>query len=90
MLRAPTGTLRAPGVGGMGAGVLWSISPRLVLFLLGYAFVGTAVTTRIFGGTLARLTHAILQMNADLRFCLVRAREHAEAIGALTRARRGR
>jgi hypothetical protein len=36
-------------------GVLWSISPRLVLFLVGYAVLGTAVTTCCFGRLLMRL-----------------------------------
>jgi ABC-type uncharacterized transport system fused permease/ATPase subunit len=35
--------------------VLWSISPRLVLFLVGYAVLGTAVTTCCFGRLLMRL-----------------------------------
>lgn len=37
------------------AGVLWSISPRLVAFLLGYAALGTAVSTCCFGRLLMRL-----------------------------------
>lgn len=37
------------------AGVLWSISPKLVLFLLSYAAVGTAITTCCFGRLLMRL-----------------------------------
>jgi hypothetical protein len=37
------------------AGVLWSISPRLVAFLLGYAVIGTAVSTCCFGRMLMRL-----------------------------------
>jgi len=61
-------------------GVLWSISPRLVFFLLGYAALGTGVTSTLFGSKLTQLTHAILHLTADLRFSLVRARENAEAI----------
>ncbi|WIA31784.1 hypothetical protein OEZ86_002655 [Tetradesmus obliquus] len=62
------------------AGVLWSISPRLVLFLLGYAFLGTFGTAAVFGRALTSLQQRILKLEADLRFGLVRLRENAEAI----------
>jgi ABC-type uncharacterized transport system fused permease/ATPase subunit len=56
------------------AGVLWSISPRLVLFLLGYAFLGTFGTAAVFGRALTSLQQRILKLEADLRFGLVRLR----------------
>jgi ABC-type uncharacterized transport system fused permease/ATPase subunit len=54
--------------------VLWSISPRLVLFLVGYAFLGTFGTAAIFGRALTSLQQRILKLEADLRFGLVRLR----------------
>ncbi|KAI8468733.1 MAG: hypothetical protein J3K34DRAFT_522735 [Monoraphidium minutum] len=62
------------------AGVLWGISPRLVVFLLGYSSAGTAATTLGFGRTLMRLQYALLSREADMRFLLVRVRENAESI----------
>jgi len=60
--------------------VLWSISPSLVMFLVVYAAAGTLATTQVFGSKLKGLTYTLLQRSADLRFCLVRARENAESI----------
>ncbi len=60
--------------------VLWSISPELVYFLVGYASFGTFVTLRLFGQPLTVLNFRQLQREADLRFALIRVREHAEAI----------
>eukprot|EP00775_Hariotina_reticulata_P013062 gene13062-13189_t len=62
------------------AGVLWSISPKLVMFLLCYAILGTGGTAALFGRPLTRLQQKILKLEADLRFGLVRLRENAEAI----------
>ncbi|KAF8070971.1 Abcd2 [Scenedesmus sp. PABB004] len=62
------------------AGVLWSISPHLVAFLLAYALLGTVGTAAVFGRPLTRLQQRILRLEADLRFGLVRLRENAEAI----------
>eukprot|EP00879_Flechtneria_rotunda_P032208 GHRR01035375.1.p1 GENE.GHRR01035375.1~~GHRR01035375.1.p1 ORF type:complete len:307 (+),score=99.06 GHRR01035375.1:437-1357(+) len=56
------------------AGVLWSISPRLVVFLISYALMGTFGTAAIFGRPLTRLQQLILRLEADLRFGLVRLR----------------
>ena len=39
------------------AGLLWSIAPKLVFFMVGYAVVGTWVTTAGFGRRLTRLTY---------------------------------
>lgn len=56
------------------AGVLWSISPRLVLFLVCYALMGTLGTAWVFGRPLTALQQKILKLEADLRFGLVRLR----------------
>jgi vitamin B12/bleomycin/antimicrobial peptide transport system ATP-binding/permease protein len=60
--------------------VLWGISPPLVLFLVGYALVGTLTTVGVFGKPLMRLNFERLKKEADFRFSLVRVRENAEAI----------
>ncbi|WP_165074016.1 ABC transporter ATP-binding protein/permease [Paludisphaera rhizosphaerae] len=60
-------------------GVLWSITPWLVLAALVYAGFGTG-TAILLGRPLVRLNNAQLQREADLRYALVRARENAEAI----------
>ena len=66
----------------MGAffGVLWGISPNLVAFCFLYSLFGTVVTTRVFGAKLMGLHFLALRCEADLRFQLVRAREHAESV----------
>lgn len=61
-------------------GVLFKISPHLVLFLVLYAVVGTLATVGVFGKALVRLNFAQLKKEADFRFSLVRIRENAEAI----------
>eukprot|EP00850_Spirogloea_muscicola_P022300 SM000287S10622 [mRNA] locus=s287:46550:70089:+ [translate_table: standard] len=48
------------------AGVLWSISPTLVYFIMSYSVLGTIVTR--------------FQREADLRYSLVRVRDSAESI----------
>ena len=62
------------------AGVLWSISRPLVLFLVGYAALVTFVTTSVFGRRLIGLNFRQLRREADFRFGLVRLREQAEPI----------
>ncbi|MDB9527776.1 ABC transporter ATP-binding protein/permease [Oscillatoria sp. CS-180] len=62
------------------SGVLWSISRELVLFLVGYAVVGTVLTVGVFGKPLVRLNFEQLKREANFRFSLVRIRENAEAI----------
>jgi len=59
------------------AGVLWMVAPSLVYFLLGYAVLGTWLTTSVFGRRLMRLHYVILKREGDLRFDLVRVRENA-------------
>jgi len=60
--------------------VLWAISPQLLIFCFLYSIVGTVVTTRFFGSKLMGLHFQALRREANLRFGLVRAREHAESI----------
>ncbi|GAB4815129.1 hypothetical protein N2152v2_002175 [Parachlorella kessleri] len=70
----------APGIRckvSLPAGLLWRIAPHLLFFLLGYALLGTLVTTAGFGRRLMHLTYSVLQREADLRFALVRVRENA-------------
>jgi len=62
------------------AGVLWTISKPLMGFLLGYAVVGTAIATLIFGHTLVGINTEQLRREADFRFGLARIRDNAEAI----------
>ncbi|KAK9832987.1 hypothetical protein WJX74_003669 [Apatococcus lobatus] len=61
-------------------GVLWSIEPKMVFFLLTYAVVGTWLTTYVFGGRLMQLQYTCMQREGDLRFEIVRTRENAESI----------
>ena len=80
----------------MGAffGVLYGISPELLLFCFMYSIAGTVITTKFFGSRLMSLHFQALRREADLRFGLVRAREHAESIalyrGAVREARAAR
>lgn len=62
------------------AGVLWTISPVLVYFLIGYSIFSTWFTAAVFGKPLIGLNFLQLQREADFRFGLVRVREHAEPI----------
>ena len=61
-------------------GVLWSISPQLVVFLLFYSLTGTFMTAGIFGKPMMRLNFQTLHREGDLRYSLVRVRENAESI----------
>jgi putative ATP-binding cassette transporter len=62
------------------SGVLWNISRPLVYFLVIYAFIGTLVTTLLFGRMLIGLNFLQLKKEADFRFGLIRIRENAESI----------
>ena len=61
-------------------GVLWSISPNLIYFLIGYSAFSSWFTAAVFGKPLIGLNFLQLQREADFRFGLVRIREHAEPI----------
>ncbi|MCK9364052.1 MAG: ABC transporter ATP-binding protein/permease [Syntrophales bacterium] len=60
-------------------GILWGISIKLVLILLGYAAIGTTVTF-FFGKKLVNLNFMQLRKEADLRYGLVHVRDNAESI----------
>ncbi len=60
-------------------GVLWSITPWLVLAGVLYPVVGTALVFWT-GRRLVRLNHLQLKKEADFRFALVHVRAQAEAI----------
>ncbi|MCC5622449.1 ABC transporter ATP-binding protein/permease [Nostoc sp. CHAB 5715] len=61
-------------------GVLWFISPILMITLLAYAVVGTLITTLVFGRALVGINLEQLKREADFRYGLVRIRDNAEAI----------
>jgi putative ATP-binding cassette transporter len=61
-------------------GVLWSISPNLIYFLIGYSAFSSWFTAVVFGKPLIGLNFLQLQREADFRFGLVRVREHSEPI----------
>lgn len=61
------------------AGILWSISVTLVLVLVAYAVIGTAVTL-FFGKRLINLNFQQLRKEADFRYGLVHIRDNAESI----------
>lgn len=60
-------------------GVLWGISPALLLALFGYAAAGTAASVLI-GRRLVGLHFTQYQREADFRYGLVRVRDNAESI----------
>ncbi|KAG0612261.1 hypothetical protein M758_6G014300 [Ceratodon purpureus] len=61
-------------------GVLWSIAPELVFFLIGYSTFGTLVTVKGFGSRLMSLKFKALQREANFRYSLVRVRDNVESI----------
>ena len=60
--------------------VLWHISGYLVLFLVVYATITTALTYGLFGAKMVTLHYEQRRKEADFRFGLVRVRENAEFI----------
>jgi putative ATP-binding cassette transporter len=62
------------------SGLLATLAPGLVGFLLAYAAIGTIVTARVFGKPLTALAFHVLEKEADFRFDLVRVRENAESV----------
>lgn len=59
--------------------ILYTIEPNLFLVIIGYTFVGTTMSVWL-GARLVPLNFERLQYEADLRYSLVRLREHAESI----------
>jgi ABC-type uncharacterized transport system fused permease/ATPase subunit len=68
--------------------VLYQISPKLLVFCFAYSVIGTYVTTAVFGGKLMHLHFESLKKEANMRFFLVRLREHAESIALYRGAKR--
>jgi putative ATP-binding cassette transporter len=62
------------------AGVLWSISPLLLLTAILYAAVGSAFTV-LLGYRLVALNSQQLRKEADLRYGLIHVREHVSPLG---------
>jgi len=62
------------------ATVLWLLSKWLMVGLISYAIICTAIATGWLGRILVRLNRAQFQREADFRFGLIRVREHREAI----------
>ena len=60
-------------------GVLWSITPWLVLVAVAHAAAGTGLAI-LLGRPLVRLNNYQLQKEADLRYALIQTREKAEPI----------
>jgi putative ATP-binding cassette transporter len=71
------------------AGVLWSITPLLLLSAVLYACFGSALTI-LLGFRLVTLNNRQLKNEADLRYGLIHLREHGEPLGERGRAREGR
>jgi vitamin B12/bleomycin/antimicrobial peptide transport system ATP-binding/permease protein len=67
-------------------GVLWSITPWIVLVALIYASAGSAITI-LLGCPLVRLDNLQLKKEVDLRYQLILSRDMAEAITTLGEAR---
>jgi vitamin B12/bleomycin/antimicrobial peptide transport system ATP-binding/permease protein len=67
-------------------GVLWSITPRLVVAAILYASIGSA-TAVLLGRPLVRLANLQLQKEANLRYHLIQTRETAETIATMGAAR---
>ena len=64
------------------SGILWSITPWLLLVALGYAAVGSFLTLLV-GGRLVRMNVFRLKQEADLRCALIHVRENAEPVALL-------
>jgi putative ATP-binding cassette transporter len=71
------------------AGVLWSITPLLLVIAVLYASLGSAFTV-LLGYRLVGLNNLQLKKEADLRYGLIHVREHAEPPGERGEPREGR
>jgi putative ATP-binding cassette transporter len=63
-------------------GILWAISPWLMLAAVLYALFGTA-TTILLGKRLVKLDVHQFKKEADLRYDLIQVRSHAESVALL-------
>jgi putative ATP-binding cassette transporter len=64
------------------AGVLWSITPWLLVGAIGYAAFGTCMTV-LLGRRLIGLDVQQFKKEADFRYEMIRVREHADAVALL-------
>lgn len=64
------------------SGILWSITPWLVVAAVGYAVFGSLLTL-LLGHRMVGLDILQLKKEADFRYELIRVREHAEPIALL-------
>ena len=71
--------LNAPITGTTYFIILWTISPKLALFLLGYAAVGSYASVLV-GRRLVTINFNQQRYEADFRFGLVHVRDNAESI----------
>ena len=71
------------------AGVLWSIDPLLFLTAALYAALGSGFSF-VVGYQLVGLNNLQLKKEADLRFSLIRVREHEEPLGESAERQEGR
>ncbi|MBD2355144.1 ABC transporter ATP-binding protein/permease [Tolypothrix sp. FACHB-123] len=62
------------------SGVLWGISPTLMIFLIIYAGGGTLISLGFFGKRLVNINVEQQRKEGDFRFGLVRLRENAESV----------
>ncbi|CAE8619571.1 unnamed protein product [Polarella glacialis] len=62
------------------AGVLYSISPMICVYVVVYALFGTLVSALGFGPWIAHFQHKRVRQEADLRYGLIRVRENAESV----------
>eukprot|EP00929_Paragymnodinium_shiwhaense_P068813 TRINITY_DN34685_c0_g1_i1.p1 TRINITY_DN34685_c0_g1~~TRINITY_DN34685_c0_g1_i1.p1 ORF type:complete len:741 (-),score=167.66 TRINITY_DN34685_c0_g1_i1:168-2390(-) len=65
------------------SGVLYSISPGLLVFAVGYSAFGSLVAESFLTPKLRACAAAGLRFDADVRFRLVRLRQHAEEVAFL-------
>ncbi len=67
-------------------GVLWSITPWLVVVAIAYSAIGSAATI-LLGRSLVLLNNLQLKKEADLRYELIQVRESSETIAVMGVAR---
>ena len=60
-------------------GVLWSITPLLVVVAFVYATVGS-IATIFMGRRLVRLNNLQLKKEADLRYALIQVRDQSQSV----------
>uniref|UniRef100_A0A0C1NCL5 ABC transporter ATP-binding protein n=1 Tax=Tolypothrix bouteillei VB521301 TaxID=1479485 RepID=A0A0C1NCL5_9CYAN len=62
------------------SGILWAISPNLMIFLLIYSGTATLIATGFFGRKLVNINFNQQKKEGNFRFGLIRLRENAESI----------